>query len=60
MSVAGVILILFGAAWILKGIGALPGNIITGPIPPLWHARIPIIIGILMIVGVNAHPPKPK
>ena len=60
ISIAGVILILFGAAWILKGIGALPGNIITGSVPPIWFARLPIIIGILMLAGANARPKKPK
>ena len=60
MSVAGVILILFGVAWLLKGIGVLPGNIITGTVPSVWLARLPILIGILMLAGANARPKKLK
>jgi hypothetical protein len=59
-SLAGIVLILFGVAWILKGLGALPGNIITGPVPPIWWARLPILIGIVLLAGANARPRKPK
>ena len=60
MSVAGVILMLFGVAWLLKGIGALPGNIITGPVPSPYFARLPILIGIILLAGANARPKNPK
>ena len=57
---AGIVVILFGVAWILKGLGALPGIIITGPVPPIWWARLPILIGIVLLAGANARPRKPK
>ena len=60
MSVAGVILILFGGAWLLKAIGALPGSIISGTVPSVSLARLPILIGILLLAGANARPTKPK
>jgi hypothetical protein len=59
-NILGVVLIIFGVAWTLKGVGALPENIITGAVPPISWARLPILIGIIVLGAANARPKKPK
>jgi hypothetical protein len=59
-NILGAVLVLFGVAWLLKVMGVLPGNIITGPVPSPWWARYPILIGLILLAAANARPKKPK
>jgi uncharacterized membrane protein HdeD (DUF308 family) len=55
----GVFLVLFGLVWILKGIDALPGNFVTGHAPWPGLGRIPILVGIVLLISANRHRKHP-
>ena len=53
LTIIGVLLILFGAVWVLQGINVLPGSFMTGQIRWAIYGGIAVLVGILLIVLVN-------
>lgn len=53
LTIIGVLLILFGAVWVLQGINVLPGSFMTGQIRWAIYGGIAVLVGVLMIVLVN-------
>jgi len=53
LTIIGVLLILFGAVWLLQGINVLPGSFMTGQIRWAIYGGIAVLVGILLIVLVN-------
>ncbi|MBI4759781.1 MAG: hypothetical protein ACOYYF_04270 [Chloroflexota bacterium] len=47
--VAGILLILGGAVWVLQGVNILPGSFMTGQIQWAYNGAIAILIGLAAI-----------
>ncbi|MEW6287475.1 MAG: hypothetical protein AB1509_14725 [Chloroflexota bacterium] len=47
--VAGILLILGGAVWVLQGLNILPGSFMTGQIQWAYNGAIAILIGLAAI-----------
>ena len=48
--VAGGLLILGGAVWVLQGVNILPGSFMTGQIQWAYYGAISIVIGVALIL----------
>ena len=63
LTIAGVLLIFVGGAWILQGVNVLPGSFMTGEIQWAIYGGIAVIAGIVLIVLVHkkrAAPPAAR
>jgi hypothetical protein len=56
MTIAGVLLVLMGAVWILQGINVLPGSFMTGQTKWAVYGGITAVIGIVLIVLARRGP----
>lgn len=50
LNVAGVLLIVLGAIWVLQGINVLPGSFMTGQIQWAYNGAIAIAVGIVLLI----------
>ena len=50
LTIIGVLLILFGAVWVLQGINVLPGSFMTGQIRWAIYGAIAVVAGAVLIV----------
>jgi LPXTG-motif cell wall-anchored protein len=53
LTVAGAILVLFGAIWFLQGINVLPGSFMTGQIRWAVYGGIAIVVGIGLLFAAR-------
>jgi hypothetical protein len=53
LSIAGTLMVLMGAIWILQGIDILPGSFMTGQIQWAVYGGIAVVAGIVLLVGAN-------
>jgi len=56
LNIVGVILMVFGAIWILQGINVLPGSFMTGQIRWAVYGGIAVIAGIGLLVAARRRP----
>jgi len=53
LSIAGAVLVLFGAIWFLQGINVLPGSFMTGQTRWAVYGGITIAAGIALLLFAN-------
>ena len=53
LNIAGIILVLFGAIWILQGINVLPGSFMTGQIRWAVYGGIAVAVGTSLLLIAN-------
>jgi hypothetical protein len=53
LSIAGTLLVLMGAIWILQGFNILPGSFMTGQIQWAVYGGIAVAAGIVLLVVAN-------
>lgn len=59
VTIIGVLLIVFGAIWILQGINVLPGSFMTGDIHWAIYGAIAVIAGLVLIAASRKRKPRP-
>jgi len=50
LRIAAILLMVFGAIWILQGVNVLPGSFMTGQIQWAYRGGIAVIAGIAILV----------
>jgi hypothetical protein len=53
LSIAGALMVLMGAIWILQGFNILPGSFMTGQIQWAFYGGIAVAAGIVVLVVAN-------
>jgi hypothetical protein len=53
LSIAGSLMVLMGAIWILQGFNILPGSFMTGQIQWAVYGGIAVAAGIVLLVVAN-------
>jgi hypothetical protein len=53
MNIVGVLLIIFGAIWVLQGINVLPGSFMSGQIKWAIYGGCLAAVGIIMLVAAR-------
>jgi hypothetical protein len=56
LNVAGALLLLMGAVWILQGIGILPGSFMTGQRQWAIYGAIAAAIGVALLLAARRRP----
>ena len=57
LTVAGALFLLMGIAWILQGIGVLPGSFMTGQTRWAIYGAIAATIGAALLIAARRGPP---
>lgn len=55
LNIVGVLLVIFGAIWVLQGINVLPGSFMSGQIKWAIYGGCLAAVGIIMLVAVRRH-----
>ena len=50
LRIAAILLMVFGAIWILQGVNVLPGSFMTGQIQWAYRGGIAVIAGIAILI----------
>ena len=53
LNLFGLVLVFFGAVWILQGINILPGSFMTGQTKWAVYGAICLILGIFVLIRAN-------
>jgi hypothetical protein len=53
LRIVGILLVLFGALWVLQGINILPGSFMTGQIRWAVYGGIAMVVGIGLLVKAS-------
>lgn len=53
LNIAGMVLVLFGATWILQGINVLPGSFMTGQIRWAVYGGMAVVAGIALLIAAK-------
>jgi uncharacterized membrane protein HdeD (DUF308 family) len=56
LTIAGAVMVLLGAVWILQGINILPGSFMTGQIQWAIYGAVLAIAGIVVILWARRRP----
>ena len=56
LTVAGAVMVLLGAVWILQGINILPGSFMTGQIQWAIYGAVLAIAGVVVILWARRRP----
>jgi hypothetical protein len=57
LNIVGLLLVLLGGIWVLKGINVLPGSFMTGQIRWAVYGGIAMAAGIVLSLRVNRRRP---
>lgn len=53
LRVVAILLIVFGAIWILQGVNVLPGSFMTGQIRWAYRGGIAVAVGLAILVALR-------
>jgi hypothetical protein len=56
LTIAGAVMVLLGAVWILQGINILPGSFMTGQIQWAIYGAVLAIAGVVVILWARRKP----
>jgi hypothetical protein len=56
LTIAGAVMVLLGAVWILQGINILPGSFMTGQIQWAIYGAVLAIAGVVVILWARRRP----